>query len=76
MKKVFIATIKVAIQAESQTEACDALTAMLTEHLMHDPETSLVDWQYTQAENGQVNEPELKGEYDLSIIEEGEIFNS
>lgn len=73
MEKVFTATIMVAIKANEQAEACDALTAMLTENLMQSG--SLIDWQYTKT-NGRISQPEFKGEYDLKNIDEGEILNS
>jgi hypothetical protein len=43
----YTATIKVLLDVESDGEACDAMTAILTEQLRkYAPQSCLVDWQY------------------------------
>lgn len=47
MKRIYLATIQIAIQGvESEAEACDCITAMLSENLMQQPDTGLLDWEY------------------------------
>ena len=45
MRKLYIATIQVAVVAESQSEACDAVSEYM--HDAHiDNDEGMIDWQY------------------------------
>jgi hypothetical protein len=65
-KKIFIAIIQVAITADNESEASDALTESLTNNLVYNG--ALQDWQYLK------DGPQYKGEYNLEETEEGELF--
>lgn len=46
MKKIFVATIKVAVVAENPHEACDAMSTAMTENLMLSG--GILDWRYAE----------------------------
>ncbi len=73
MKQVFICTIQVAIAADSEGDACDAMTAIFTENLMQ--EKTILDWEY-KANGDSYSTPVPAGEFDLDAVEEGDIFNA
>jgi hypothetical protein len=70
-KKVFIATVHVLVFADSEGEACDALTESLTNNLME--AGAIVDWQYID-KNGVSVPPAFAGHFN-NTDPEGEIFN-
>ncbi len=48
-KKIFISTVKIAVIAEDENEACDAMSAILTENQQNvdgNHNSPLYDWQY------------------------------
>lgn len=45
-KKHYVATVHLLLQVDNHAEACDAVSAMLTENLMEQPDSGLVDWCY------------------------------
>jgi hypothetical protein len=69
-KNIFIATIRIAIEAEDMDTACDTLTTGLTENLVHTG--GIVDWAYTQDGHWGYTKPIDKGL--LEIPEDGELF--
>lgn len=45
--KAYIATVRLLIDTDNGDEACDGITALLTEHMQrYEPQSSLIDWQY------------------------------
>ena len=44
----YIATVHIMLKAESETEAWDAFSGLLTECGIYNPETGVVDWCYTR----------------------------
>lgn len=72
-RKVWIATVYIAVFAEEESEACDAISLSLTENLMGPGPVgsgAIVDWQY--ATEGSL--PVYKGECSDNEIEECEVF--
>lgn len=66
-KKIFIATLEIAIEATSEDEACDTISDVFND-------IDLVkDWRYSPY-NGEFLPPIFKGEFDLKVLPEGEIF--
>lgn len=55
MTKTFIAQVHIVIEADSYAEACDAISAALTENLQYGG--AILDWAYTQRvdEHGDVD---------------------
>jgi hypothetical protein len=44
--KAFIATVHLLIEANSEAEACDIVSALLSENGTHNKDTGLIDWSY------------------------------
>lgn len=65
MKKVFVVTINIAIEAENESEVCDCLAETLRDQFL--------DWQYVQNEDGTWPIPQ-KITVDLLNYEEGDAF--
>lgn len=67
MKKIFVATIKVAVIAENPHEACDAMSAAMSENLI--ASGGILDWRYAK-----LGEPEKifndKGEVPQNYTED------
>ncbi len=70
-KKIFLATVQIAFEADNEAEACDAVSGMLSENLK--AVGALVDWQYMPF-NGTYHQPVELGVVDIDTIEEGELF--
>lgn len=70
-KSIFIATVKLAIEADNETEACDSITGCLTENLMMSE--AIIDWEYCPDEKGVITGPVFKGILNAPF-EEGELF--
>jgi hypothetical protein len=66
MKKVFIVTIQIAIEATSESDAHDGIHAIMQDQ-------DIVDWQY-HSENGISQSAKLIGEIDFSTLKEGDVF--
>lgn len=75
IKKVFFCNIKIAIQADSEGEASDFMTALLTERLQYEQKT-IIDWQYVQFNPEIFSEPTYAGMFDLDDLQEFEVFNA
>lgn len=73
MKKVYIATVQIAVEAEDNPTACDAISECLTHNLMHNG--AILDWSYVPV-NGVFLEPEYAGEVDIEKYEESTIFQN
>lgn len=73
MAKVFVATVMIAFEADTVSEACDSVSAMLTENLQQSG--VIIDWQY-MPHNCIYPDPVFIGEKNISSLEEGEIFNN
>jgi len=69
-KKIFIATIQIAFEADNEATACDAVSAMFSENLKCSG--AIIDWQY-EPHNGRYISPSLLGEME-GPFEEGELF--
>ena len=65
MKKIFVTSINIAIEAESETEACDYLSETLRDQVL--------DWQYIQNKDGTWPIP-IEVPVDLDNYEEGDAF--
>lgn len=65
-KKIFVANVRIAVLAENDDEACDAMSAALTENLMQTG--GILDWQYLSEYGDFTN----KGEYKPKEYEEGD----
>ncbi|HTF27216.1 MAG TPA: hypothetical protein VK625_00150 [Flavitalea sp.] len=72
MRKIFIATVQIAVVAEDTSEACDSISACLTENLMQSH--AIVDWTHKE-ENGIFPDPVYVGQFP-DQTDEGEIFDS
>jgi len=64
-KNVYLATVKILVEADNENEACDAISQCLTHNLMDNGE--IIDWQYTYSADrlkniGQFELPSLEGE--------------
>ena len=70
-KNIYIATVQIAVEADSDDEACDSISACLSENLLYSG--AIVDWAYLSDGKGGYIEPEYKGEIE-EPIEEGELF--
>lgn len=71
-KKIFIATVQIAVEASEVAEAQDAMSECLTHNLMQ--ANAIVDWQYLSIA-GVILEPVEVGEFTVPV-EEFEVFNS
>lgn len=71
-QNVFIATVQIAVFAESEPEACDAMTECLTNNLKYN--AAIIDWQY-KSENSVYILPQSIGEIESDEFEEGELFD-
>lgn len=72
-KKIYIATVQIAIESENTAEACDSISACLTENLMQ--ANAIIDWQYLPEGEGKYPDPIFIGEY-MPPFEEGELFQN
>lgn len=72
MKRVFLATVQIAFEADNESEACDVVSAIFTENLRQD--NVIIDWQYAPY-NSQFPPPVDIGLHNVKELEEGEIFN-
>ena len=66
--KTYIAIVKLLIPADSEAEACDAISAMLSENLQQS--NAIIDWAYVNSES-----PKPHKEIELSSYEEGEFIH-
>jgi hypothetical protein len=74
MKHLFLATVHILVEAENNAEACDSISACLTENLRQ--EGAIIDWQYVQDVNKVYVDPQDKGLVDTSAdMDEGELFS-
>lgn len=71
MKKYFIATVQIAVLAEDDSEACDAISECLTNNLQY--AGAILDWRYSPMDT---NNPKPSGEIDEATYEEGEAFTN
>jgi hypothetical protein len=46
MKSVYLATVQLAIEADDDQQALEAVSAMLTDNLV--PSKAVIDWQFMQ----------------------------
>lgn len=70
MKQIYFATVKIAIEANSDGEACDAISETLRP-LMGE---AIIDWEYTtNADRSIINEPEYIGAFP-DEMDEGDVF--
>jgi hypothetical protein len=69
-KNIFIATVRVAIEAEDNATACDSISECLTGNLQRSG--AIIDWAYTSDGHFGYTEPIDKGL--LEIPEDGELF--
>jgi hypothetical protein len=72
-KPIYKATVDIVFEADPNNpgEACDAVSAMLTENLRQ--KKVIVDWQYHPV-NGTYPEPVYLGKFNVESLEEGEPF--
>jgi hypothetical protein len=57
---VYVARIYIAVEADSHAEACDAVSEALRPLLReHEPESSVLDWHYTDNDDGNTSSPRL-----------------
>lgn len=70
-ENVFVATVRIAVKADNNAEACDAISECLTNNLQY--HGAIIDWAYLPDNNGGYAEPEDKGEVELPV-EEGALF--
>lgn len=64
---VYIATVQIAVKADNEAEACDAMTECLTNNLKY--HGAILDWRHVNPHS-----PALAGTFDTDALEEGEIF--
>lgn len=65
-KKVFVVTLEIAIEAKDENEASDCINGIMGDQ-------DVVDWMYMPV-NGVYIPPLLKGDFNLSLLKEGDIF--
>lgn len=70
-KNIYIATVQIAVVADSVAEACDAISECLSENLQR--VGAIVDWSYLSDGKGEYVQPVDKGAIEMPI-EEGELF--
>lgn len=68
---VYVATVQVAVKAQSQEEACDAIRAALTDFASQEP--LFIDWGYLRL-GGQYLYPSLQSYIDLDRYKEGDFL--
>ena len=66
MKKIFLTSVQIAVIAENESEACDAISAGLTENL--EQNGAILDWGYNNCTIPFID----KGEYKPDEYTEGD----
>lgn len=72
MKQAWIATVQLCVDVETQAEASDLISALLSDNVQ--AETSLLDWQYLKL-GGAYLQPVSKMVADSGQYYEGDAFN-
>ena len=72
-RQAYIATIQVCVDCETQAEACDYLSELLSNNI--NAENALLDWQYLKL-GGQYCAPTSKIVADAGEYYEGDAFNA